>query len=420
MQDGTKSEKAPGEKVICLYPGCENEAVEPAAQERGTRRARVRPRATARTRTHNAASHVPGAEDASSRRPPPADAEPPARRGRGRQLQRVPMCTKRSAGTPPPRASIARVASGIVTKRRSASAAGVRSSLRRRADVPQAGDRRARARRARRASRARARRAPCARSRASRRGPRRPARAPRRSSDTPACAAARSTGARGRRPCRSSARSRTGPAATACSTSAAGASPLRRRQRVAGRRDDDQPVAQERLGHHRRHVLAIGHGRAERDVDACGWRAARRTPRAARPAGRPRCRRWRRLKTLSSGPAANSANGGVAATRSVVRLAVRVADRVAGPRRRDRGCRSPRCASRRPPGRQLDDPAGADVELVAELLAQGSDRAGYRRLRDLQRARRRLDGAEPGDRHEGAKLRKGRLSDRFMWVAARS
>lgn len=28
MPDITKSEKAPGEKVICLFPGCEREAVE--------------------------------------------------------------------------------------------------------------------------------------------------------------------------------------------------------------------------------------------------------------------------------------------------------------------------------------------------------------------------------------------------------
>ena len=29
MPDSTRSEKMPGEKVICLYPGCEREAVEP-------------------------------------------------------------------------------------------------------------------------------------------------------------------------------------------------------------------------------------------------------------------------------------------------------------------------------------------------------------------------------------------------------
>ena len=51
VQEGSKSEKAPGEKVICLYPGCENEAVDPPRKnETTTSRARVRPRATARTR----------------------------------------------------------------------------------------------------------------------------------------------------------------------------------------------------------------------------------------------------------------------------------------------------------------------------------------------------------------------------------
>ncbi len=33
MPDTNKSEKAPGEKIICLYPGCEREAVEPPNKE---------------------------------------------------------------------------------------------------------------------------------------------------------------------------------------------------------------------------------------------------------------------------------------------------------------------------------------------------------------------------------------------------
>jgi hypothetical protein len=39
MPDITKSEKEPGEKVICLFPGCEREAVDPPkkADRRDTR-----------------------------------------------------------------------------------------------------------------------------------------------------------------------------------------------------------------------------------------------------------------------------------------------------------------------------------------------------------------------------------------------
>jgi len=55
VQDGTKSEKAPGEKVTCLYPGCEAEAVDPPRKNEDTSRQGPPPR-YCENEAHNAAS----------------------------------------------------------------------------------------------------------------------------------------------------------------------------------------------------------------------------------------------------------------------------------------------------------------------------------------------------------------------------
>ncbi|MDP2711927.1 MAG: hypothetical protein Q8O56_11970 [Solirubrobacteraceae bacterium] len=51
----TRSEKAPGEKVICLYPGCEQEAVEPPRKDNRAARQGPPPR-YCENEEHNAAS----------------------------------------------------------------------------------------------------------------------------------------------------------------------------------------------------------------------------------------------------------------------------------------------------------------------------------------------------------------------------
>jgi hypothetical protein len=55
LPEGTKSEKAPGEKVICLYPGCENEAVGGPRKNEDSSRQGPPPR-YCEDETHNAAS----------------------------------------------------------------------------------------------------------------------------------------------------------------------------------------------------------------------------------------------------------------------------------------------------------------------------------------------------------------------------
>jgi hypothetical protein len=50
-----RSEKAPGEKIICLYPGCENEAVAPKTKDNAATRQGPPPRYCA-DEAHNAAS----------------------------------------------------------------------------------------------------------------------------------------------------------------------------------------------------------------------------------------------------------------------------------------------------------------------------------------------------------------------------
>ena len=55
VQEGTKSEKAPGEKVICLYPGCENEAVDAPRKNEDTSRQGPPPR-YCENEAHNASS----------------------------------------------------------------------------------------------------------------------------------------------------------------------------------------------------------------------------------------------------------------------------------------------------------------------------------------------------------------------------
>ena len=55
LPEGTKSEKAEGETVICLYPGCENEAVDPPRKDNHKSRQGPPPRYCA-DEAHNAAS----------------------------------------------------------------------------------------------------------------------------------------------------------------------------------------------------------------------------------------------------------------------------------------------------------------------------------------------------------------------------
>ena len=207
-----------------------------------------------------------------------------------------------------------------------------------------------------------------------------------------------------------------GPSSHGVLTSAAGARPFDDGQRVAGRGDDDQPVAQERLGDHRRHVLAVGHRRAERDVDAA----------VGQQRGEVLAPRDLQLDldvVVAMAEDAQQRAGGELGERRRRRdaqrrlLAVGRRGSRAAPPPRGRGCSLAALASRRPPGVSSMTPPARTYSWIAELAAQGSDRAGYRRLGDLQRARRGLDGAQPGDRQEAPKLREGQLSDRFIWVA---
>ena len=125
------------------------------------------------------------------------------------------------------------------------------------------------------------------------------------------------------------------------------------------------------------------------------------------------------MNASSSGSAASSATLGVAATRSVVCAPPAVAHgapRVVGEREDLAG----RAREAPAAGRQHERAAAADVEVVAELASQGSDRARYGGLGDVERARRGLDGAEPRDGQEGSELRQGQLSKRFIRLTRRS
>jgi hypothetical protein len=183
-------------------------------------------------------------------------------------------------------------------------------------------------------------------------------------------------------------------------------------QVASGRGDDDQPVAQKRLGQHRRHVLAFGDGRAERDVGGAvgeqrGVLLAARDlqvdldPRVAvaehaqqRP-GRELRKRRRRGD----------------AQRRLLRLGLahRVT-RLLGETEDLAGRAGQPAAARRP----LADAARPDVERVAELPTQCSNRARYRRLGDLERPSSRLHRAQAGDGYERSELREGQLSERFI------
>ena len=121
-----RSEKAPGEKVICLYPGCEQRGRRRPAQGQRPDAAGPAPALLRRTRSTTPASTYQALKRLEKARRRELTRRP--RRHRRLIAPARAHGTKRSAGTPPPRASIARVASGIVTKRRSASADGVRSS----------------------------------------------------------------------------------------------------------------------------------------------------------------------------------------------------------------------------------------------------------------------------------------------------
>lgn len=55
LPEGTKSEKAPGEKVVCLYPGCENAAVDAPRKDNHPSRQGPPPR-YCELEEHNAAS----------------------------------------------------------------------------------------------------------------------------------------------------------------------------------------------------------------------------------------------------------------------------------------------------------------------------------------------------------------------------
>ena len=190
--------------------------------------------------------------------------------------------------------------------------------------------------------------------------------------------------------------------------------PLRVGQSVPGRGDDDQPVAQKRLGDHRRDVLAIGHRRPQRDVDGAVGQQ-RREVLAARhrqvdldalvavaedaeqgaggELGEGRCRRDAQRRLLALG---------------LVDRASRLVLEVEDGARRARQAPTAR--------RQLDDAPRPHVQRIAELASQCSNRARYRRLRDPERLRCGLYGAEPSDRKERPKLGKSQLSDRFIWL----
>ncbi len=295
------------ETVTCLYPGCDA----PPCHRPSTA---VRRRATATTRTTT--------RPARSRR----SRTQRARAARGRaELSRAPgqLCgprrvwiagRERSSGTPRARASIARVASGSVTKlpqriRRRRAALGPEH-----ADVPQRRDRRPahvehderpalelvadgvrdRQRHAAPGGDLRQRRGDV------REGPR-ALRRDRLAREERPRLRRRVAARRAEQPRRAHERR--------------GRDAVRARQRMARRRDDDERVAQERLGLDRPARRRVG-GRAERDLDA----AVREQPRelaAARDLQRDLDAGWRRVNASSSGSATSSATLAVAATRSV-------------------------------------------------------------------------------------------------------
>ena len=175
------------------------------------------------------------------------------------------------------------------------------------------------------------------------------------------------------------------------------------RQRVARRRHDDQPAAQERHGRDRVRALRPRMG-AERDVrlamlEAVGERCAGdRLDRDLEPVVARGERLDQRPDVLGDEVRGDDLQA--------ARLAGRVVDRAA----RLLGQAEDLGGERRQAptaGGQRDPPAFADEQLVAEFLAERRHRDRDRGLGDLELGGRRLDRAEPGDEHERLQLGEG-------------
>ena len=182
-----------------------------------------------------------------------------------------------------------------------------------------------------------------------------------------------------------------GPSSHGVPTSAAGETACDPASACPRRRDDDERVAQERLGLDRRRLVAR-RSRAERHVGV----AARQQVRELVAARDVHLDLDARVPAHEGVEQRLGRELGDALRRGDAQRRLRaagVAHRALARRRRARGSRPAAVARRRPTGRQHERAATAHVEVVAELAAQCSNRARNRGLRHRELLRCGLDGA---------------------------